>query len=450
MPNPLELLLTGGTALTPQGREVVHLGVAAGRIVWMGGNRTGAPSAREVLDVTGLHVLPGVIDPQVHFREPGGEHKEDLETGTRAAVLGGVTTILEMPNTEPPTTTTAALAEKLGRAAGRAWCDHAFFVGARPDNLDDLGALEALPGCAGVKVFMGKSTGGLLVDTEEGLERTLRSGRRRVAVHAEDEARLRERADIARKSGDVRDHPVWRDAESAFLATERLLRVARRTGRRVHVLHVTTREELPLLSAHRDVATFETTPQHLTLSAPECYERLGTLAQMNPPIRSAEHREALWEAVRSGLLDAIGSDHAPHTREEKARPYPESPSGMTGVQTLVPVLLDHVNAGRLSLERFVDLTSAGPARVYGIVRKGRIAPGYDADFTIVDLGTRRRVEESWIASRCGWSPFAGAEFTGWPRLTILRGQIVMRDFESQGVPVGSPVEFLETLASGAE
>lgn len=446
MPEPLDLLLTGGIAITAQGRESVDLGLAGGRIVWMGSGRTGAPAAREVLDLRGLHVLPGVIDPQVHFREPGGEHKEDLETGTRAAVLGGVTTVLEMPNTDPPTTTAAALEEKLRRAAGRAWCDHAFFVGARPDNLDALGGLEALPGCAGVKVFMGKSTGGLLVDTEEGLERTLRSGRRRVAVHAEDETRLRERAAIARDSGDVRDHPVWRDAESARLATERLLRVARRTGRRVHVLHVTTREEIPLLAAHRDVATFETTPQHLTLSAPECYERLGTLSQMNPPIRTAEHREALWEAVQSGLLDAIGSDHAPHTREEKARPYPDSPSGMTGVQTLVPVLLDHVHAGRLSLERFVDLTSAGPARVYGIVRKGRIAPGYDADFTVVDLGARRVVEESWIASRCGWSPFTGAELTGWPRLTIVRGQVVMRDLQTVGVPRGRAVEFLETLA----
>ena len=446
MPASVDLMLRAGTVLTPQGVEIAHIGVTNGRISWIGKDLTGSPASRETLDLTGLHVLPGVIDPQVHFREPGGEHKEDLETGTRAAVLGGVTTILEMPNTEPPTTTASALEEKLRLASGRAWCDHAFFVGARPDNLDTLTELELRPGCAGVKLFMGKSTGGLLVDTEEGLWRALSHGRRRVAVHAEDETRMRERAEIAKTSGDVHDHPVWRDAESARLATERLLGVARRVGRRVHVLHVTTADELLLLAAHRDLATFETTPQHLTLSAPECYDRLGTFAQMNPPIRTSEHREALWEAVRTGLLDAIGSDHAPHTREEKSRPYPESPSGMTGVQTLVPVMLDHVHAGRLSLERFVDLTSAGPARVYGLVRKGRISPGYDADFTIVDLGQTRQVQESWIASRCGWSPFSGVSLTGWPRFTVVRGAVVMRELETVGRPVGRPVEFLETLA----
>ena len=448
MTTSVDLLLRGGTAVTPQGTEVTHIGVSGGRIAWIGSDLAGAPTARETIDVSGLHVLPGVIDPQVHFREPGGEHKEDLETGTRAAVLGGVTAILEMPNTEPPTTTVAALEEKLRLASGRAWCDHAFFVGARPDNLETLGDLELNPGCAGVKIFMGKSTGGLLVDSEEALDIALSSGRRRVAVHAEDEARMRERKSIVDASHDVHDHPNWRDAESARLATERLLRVARKVGRRVHVLHVTTGDELPLLAANRDLATFETTPQHLTLSAPDCYDRLGTFAQMNPPIRTAEHREALWGAVQSGLLDAIGSDHAPHTREEKARDYPSSPSGMTGVQTLVPVMLNHVHEGRLSLDRFVDLTSTGPARVYGLVRKGRISPGYDADFTVVDLAETRVVEENWIASRCGWSPFSGVSLTGWPRLTVVRGSVVMRDLETVGAPLGRPVEFLETLQPG--
>jgi dihydroorotase len=265
-----------------------------------------------------------------------------------------------------------------------------------------------------------------------------------MAVHSENEARLRERKHLA-VAGDVRTHPVWRDAETARSSTERVLRLARAAGRRLHVLHVTTADELPLLAESRDFATVETTPQHLTLAAPECYERLGTLAQMNPPIREAHHRAALWQAVGDGLIDVIGSDHAPHTREEKAKPYPESPSGLTGVQTLVTLMLDHVAAGRLTLERFVDLTSAGAARIFGIAGKGRIALGYDADFTIVDLKMKRRIENSWIASRCGWTPFDGMETTGWPVATIIRGLTVMRDGALVTSGQGKPLQFWETL-----
>jgi dihydroorotase len=240
-------------------------------------------------------------------------------------------------------------------------------------------------------------------------------------------------------------HPVWRDVETALAATKRLLRLAHETGRRVHVLHVTSAEEMQLLAEHKDIATVETTPQHLTLAAPDCYEQLGTLAQMNPPIREARHREELWRAVDQGVVECIGSDHAPHTREEKARPYPQSPSGMPGVQTLLPLLLDHMNAGRLSLERLVDLTSTGPARIYGIASKGRIAKGYDADLTLVDLKAQRTIHNAWIASRCGWTPFDGMAVTGWPMMTILRGQVVMRDDQLIGAPSGEAVRFVETL-----
>ena len=230
-----------------------------------------------------------------------------------------------------------------------------------------------------------------------------------------------------------------------MLATKRILALARETGRRIHVLHISTAEELPLLAAANDVATVETTPQHLTLSAPDCYERQGSYAQTNPPVREARHREALWRAVADGVIDVIGSDHAPHTREEKARPYPASPSGMPGVQTLVPLLLDHVSAGRLSLERFVDLTSAGPNRIYGIAGKGRIALGYDADFTVVDLKARRTITDDWMETRCGWTPFDGMTVTGWPKATIVRGAIVMREDELLGRPAGAPVAFQECL-----
>jgi dihydroorotase len=294
-------------------------------------------------------------------------------------------------------------------------------------------------------MFMGSSTGNLLVADEADIRRVLESGRRRMAVHSEDEARLRQRFAVVSEGADPAMHPVWRDVETAIAATRRLMRLARAAGRRVHVLHVTTAEEIPILAAHKDIATVETTPQHLTLAAPDCYERLGTLAQMNPPIREERHRAALWRAVDQGVVDCIGSDHAPHSREEKAKPYPQSPSGMPGVQTLLPLLLDHMNAGRLSLERLVDLTSAGPARIYGIAGKGRIAVGYDADLTLVDLKTRRTIRESWIASRCGWTPFDGMTVTGWPVATIVRGHLVMRDDQLVGTPVGDIVRFTETL-----
>lgn len=357
--------------------------------------------------------------------------------------------MLEMPNTVPPTTSPEALADKLARVPGRASTDIAFFVGASEANAEALASLERLPGCAGVKLFMGSSTGRLLVDDEAALTEVMRHGRRRVAVHAEDEARLRERRHLAEAPGTSVDaHPVWRDELSAQRATERCLRVARRFGRRVHILHVTTAEELDLLEAHRDVATFEVTPQHLTLSAPDCYETLGTLAQMNPPIREARHREALWHAVRVGLVDVIGSDHAPHTREEKARPYPASPSGMPGVQTLLPVMLTHVHEGRLSLSRLVELVASGPARVYGIARKGRIAVGADADLAFVDLKRRQRLTHAMMRSACGWTPFDGMEVVGFPVATLLRGRIAMRDGELVGPPTGRVVGFEETLDPG--
>ncbi|MBV9571687.1 MAG: dihydroorotase [Alphaproteobacteria bacterium] len=446
MSQAFDLLIRGGTCVTPNGVEEANVGVIGGRIAVIGSLSNA--KAAEVFEAKGLHVLPGVIDTQVHFREPGNEHKEDLESGSRAAVLGGVTAVFEMPNTNPPTTSRLALDDKLARASSRMHCDHAFYVGATPDNIGALGILENLPGVAGVKAFLGSSTGSLLLDHEDDIATMLKAGRRRVAVHSEDEARLRERKPLA-KSGDVRTHPFWRDVETARVSTERVLRLARQAGRRLHVLHVTTAEELPLLAEARDFATAETTPQHLTLAAPECYERLGTYAQMNPPIREARHRDALWRAVSEGLIDVIGSDHAPHTREEKERTYPDTPSGMPGVQTLVTILLDHVNAGRLSLPRFVDLTSAGAARILGIAGKGRIAQGYDADFTIVDVNAKRKIENSWIASKCGWTPFDGMTTTGWPVATIIRGQTVMRDGAVLAEGRGAPVRFVETLAPSA-
>ena len=442
MSETFDLLIRDGVCATPNGIAAADVGVRGGKIAAIG--TLGSTKAAEIFEAKGLHVLPGVIDTQVHFREPGNEHKEDLESGSRAAVLGGVTAVFEMPNTAPPTTTHAAIEDKLARAKNRMHCDYAFYVGATPANIGALAMLERLPGVCGVKAFLGSSTGTLLLDHEDAILGALKGGTRRMAVHSEDEARLKERKHLAAK-GDVRTHPLWRDAETARASTERVLRLARQAGRRLHVLHVTTADELPLLAAARDLATVETTPQHLTLAAPECYERLGAYAQMNPPIREAHHREALWKAVQEGLIDVIGSDHAPHARAEKDKTYPDTPSGMPGVQTLVTILLDHVNAGRLTLERFVDLTSAGAARIFGIAGKGRIAQGFDADFTLVDLKAKKRIENSWIASKCGWTPFDGMETTGWALATIIRGQTIMRDRALVLPGRGEPLRFVETL-----
>ena len=442
MSEAFDLLIRGGTAATMNGIAPADIGVKDGRIAAIGS----FPNAKaaEIFEARGLHVLPGAIDSQVHFREPGNEHKEDLETGSRAAVLGGVTAVFEMPNTNPPTTTVAAIDDKLKRARNRMHCDYAFYVGATPANIVELAQLERLPGVCGVKAFLGSSTGTLLLSKPEDILAALKSGHRRVAVHSEDEDRLIARKQFAER-GKPATHPVWRDVETARASTERVLGLAKKAGRRLHVLHVTTAEELPLLAAAKDFATAETTPQHLTLSAPECYERLGSYAQMNPPIREERHRQALWQAVREGVIDVIGSDHAPHTREEKNKTYPDTPSGMPGVQTLVTLLLDHVNKSNMSLERFVDLTAHGPQRIFGIAGKGRIACGWDADFTIVDLNHTRTIENSWIASRCGWTPFDGVKTKGWAVAAILRGQIVMRDFALTKPSRGQALRFVETL-----
>ena len=439
MADTYDLILKGGTVWTPGGPVEANVGVRGGKIAGIGV----LGDAGETLDCTGLTVLPGVIDTQVHFREPGLEQKEDLESGSRAAVLGGVTAVFEMPNTKPNTDSAEAVADKLSRAHHRMWCDHAFYVGATAANAEHLAELERLPGTAGVKIFMGASTGDLLVSEDAELARVLASGTRRVAIHAEDEARMNARAG-ERIAGDPSSHPVWRDDESAIFATRRILALARSARRRIHILHVTTPAELELIAGHKDVASCEVTPQHLTLAGEEAYPRLGSHAQMNPPIRSGAHRDGLWHWLNQGVPDVIGSDHAPHTLEEKARPYPESPSGMPGVQTLLPLLLDHVAKGRTSLQRVVDLTSAGAQRIFGIVGKGRIAAGYDADFTIVDLRAEWEVEESWLASRCGWSPFTGMRLTGKPVGTVVRGKKVMWEGELAASAQGEPVRFEST------
>src|SRR6195256_2231848 len=445
MTQSYDLVLKGATVVNHDGEAVRDLAIAGGRIAAIGD--LSRATAAEIIDCRGLTVLPGVIDTQVHFRDPGMTHKEDLVSGSLSAVMGGVTAVFEMPNTNPPTTSAEALAAKGARARHRMHCDFAFFVGGTRENTKELPDLERLPGCAGVKVFMGSSTGSLLVEDDEGVRNILKAIQRRASFHSEDEYRLNERKHLC-IPGDARSHPVWRDEIAALQCTQRLVRLARETGKRVHVLHITTAQEMEFLKDHRDVASVEATPHHLTLEGPQCYERLGTFAQMNPPVRDAAHRAGIWRGLEQGIVDVLGSDHAPHSREEKVKPYPATPSGMTGVQTLVPIMLDHVNAGRLSLMRFVDLTSAGPARLFAIAGKGRIAVGYDADLTVVDLKRRQTITNQWIKSRAGWSPYDGVSVTGWPVGTFVLGRRVMWDGEILAPARGEAIKFLETLSGG--
>ena len=436
-----DLILKNGTVVTPNGITKTDIAVKDGQIAGLGN----FSSAKEIIDCKNLHVLPGVIDTHVHFREPGMTHKEDLMTGTLSAIAGGVTTIFEMPNTDPLTITAETLQDKLQRAKGRAWCDYAFFIGGSADNVNDLDVLEKMPGCCGVKIYMGSSTGSLLTAEDDVLLSILKNGTRRAALHAEDEERLKSQKHIAETSHDVKDHPNWRDAETALLASKRAVKLAREAERRIHLLHVTSADEMDFLSNHKDIASIEVTPHHLTLSAPECYENLGTLAQINPPIRNKHHQEALWQAVRNGIVDTLGSDHAPHTCDEKGKLYPASPSGIPGVQTTLPIMLNHVNKGRLSLIRLVDLLAHNPQHLYQIAGKGRIAVGYDADFAIIDLHKSHTITNKWIKSKCSWTPYDGMTVTGRVQGTILRGSPVMWEDEILESPRGKRVIFMEQL-----
>ncbi len=434
-----DLIIRGGRCALPWGEVEADIGVRSGLIAAIG--LTAAAAATETIDAKGLHVLPGLIDPHVHFRDPGDPTIESIPSGTRGAVLGGLTSVFDMPNTSPSVTSAGQVAWKQEYIERSAWCDMGFYVGATKSNAVELASLELERGVCGVKVFAGSSTGDLLVEDDASLEAVMRHGRRRVSYHSEDEYRLQARRDLFESGDPYASHMQWRDPECAALGTRRIVALAERTGRPAHILHVSTEEELIFLRQHRSIATVELLLNHLTQAAPEAYERLGGYAVMNPPIRDQRHMDAAWAAVADGTADTIGSDHAPHSRASKERPWPEVAAGLTGVQTLVPLMLDHVAAGRLSLARLVDLMSAGPARTYGAVGKGRIAAGYDADFTLVDLRKRRTIDESWLASPCGWSPFTGTAVTGWPVVAIVRGRVVMREDEVLGLPSGRLVQF---------
>ena len=433
----LDLIIKNGSCYINGNLKVQDIGIKDSKIVEIGEIET---ESKQTFDATGLTVLPGCIDTQVHFREPGSTDSEDLNSGSRAAISGGITSVFEMPNTNPPTSSRSEFSNKLKLAKNRMYCNYAFYFGATPNNHKELSDLQDLEGCCGIKLFVGSSTGNLLVEREEDIEKVFQNSSKIVSVHSEDEEILNKRKKLI-KEGDVQSHLVWRNEECAISSTRKIVKIAERLKKKAHILHVTTKEEVDFLSQHKGNVSFEITPQHLTLTAPECYQKLGTYAQMNPPIRDKTHQNRLWYGVRNNFLDIIGSDHAPHLKENKDKNYPNSPSGMPGVQTLVPVMLNHVNNGKLTLEQFVNFVCENPVTIFGIKNKGYIKTGFDADLTVVDMNEKILIKNENIESKCKWSPFNEMEFKGKPVLTIVNGLIKMENGKILGDPSGKPMLF---------
>lgn len=423
MPTPSSLLIRRARILLPNGELMTgDVGICGGEIVQVAPEiPTFDGGADREIDANGLTLLPGVIDPQVHFREPGLEHKEDLFTASCACAKGGVTSFLEMPNTRPLTTTQAALDDKLRRAAEKCLVNYGFFIGATAENLPDL--LDANP-TPGIKIFMGSMHGPLLVGGEEKLEAIFSNGKRLIAVHAEDQARIEQRRQEFAGSIDPAIHSQIQDNEAALLATKLALKLSQKYQRRLHILHLSTGEEAELLRQEKPSwVTAEVTPQHLLLNT-SAYQQIGTLAQMNPPLRSPQDNQILWQALLDGVIDFIATDHAPHTLEEKAKGYPNTPSGMPGVETSLPLMLTQAVEGKCTVAQVANWMSAAVAKAYKIPNKGAIAAGYDADLVLVDLENYRPVLREELLTKCGWSPFEGWNLTGWPSVTIVGGQVV--------------------------
>jgi dihydroorotase len=434
----LDLIIKNGTCFIDGKLSKKEIGITNGKISHI--EDSISESAKDNFDADKLIVLPGCLDTQVHFREPGSIDTEDLHSGSRAAIVGGITGVFEMPNTNPPTSTKKEFQKKLDLAKNRMYSNYAFYFGATADNANELADLKNLEGCCGIKLFAGSSTGNLLVADEKDIETVFKNSSKVVAVHSEDEEILNKNKKLI-KDGDVHSHPIWRSEECAVSSTRRIVRIAERYNKKAHVLHITTKQEIDFLSQHKGNITFEITPQHLTIYAPDCYDKLGTYAQMNPPIRDKSHYDRLWYAVKNNYNDTIGSDHAPHLKVNKDKKYPNSPSGMPGVQTLMPVMLNHVNNGKLSLNQLITLVCENPVKIFGIKNKGYIKKDFDADFTIVDMNKTIEIKNEKIESKCKWSPFNGEKFLGTPVATIINGEIKMKNGEILGDPTGKPMLF---------
>ena len=433
----LDLIIKNGKCYIDGELLLSDIGIFEGKISKLGDLKK--EKTKKLIDATNLVVLPGLMDTQVHFREPGSVDSEDLNSGSKAAIVGGITSVFEMPNTNPPTTNFEEFQKKIN-IGKRMYCNHAFYFGATAENYELLEKLKNLEGCCGIKLFAGSSTGNLLVDKEEDIEKVFKHASKVVAVHSEDEEILKLRKKLIEK-GDVKTHPVWRNEEVAISSTRKIVKIAKRLNKKAHILHVTTKEEVDFLSQNKGNITFEITPQHLTMYAPDCYDKLGAYAQMNPPIRDKSHYDRLWYAIRNNYNDTIGSDHAPHLKTNKEKLYPDSPSGMPGVQTILPVMLNHLNDGKIKLNQIVKFLCENPVKIFGIKNKGYIKKDFDADFTIVDLNKQIEIKNENIESKCGWSPFNGYKFKGTPIYTIIGGEIKMQDGKIIGEPTGKPLSF---------
>jgi dihydroorotase len=441
MSSPTNLLIRRAQIILPNGETMIGDVLIRDRIiVEIAPVISTIPTTELVteIDADGLTLLPGVIDPQVHFREPGLEHKENLFSASCACAKGGVTSFLEMPNTRPLTANQEALDDKLHRASQKCLVNYGFFIGATGDNLTELLTANPTPG---IKVFMGSMHGALLVDDEARLEAIFAEGTRLIAVHAEDQNRINQRRQEFSGIHDPAIHSQIQDNEAALLATKLALKLSTKYQRRLHILHMSTAEEAELLRQDKPSwVTAEVTPQHLVLNT-DAYKTIGTLAQMNPPLRSHHDNEVLWQALRDGVIDFIATDHAPHTLEEKAQTYPNSPSGMPGVETSLALMLTAAMAGKCTVPQVVNWMSTAVARAYGIPNKGAIASGYDADLVLVDLQNYRPVLQEELLTKCGWSPFTGWNLTGWAKTTIVGGQIVYDQGKVNAEVRGQPLKF---------
>ena len=394
-----------------------------------------------VIDAHNLYVMPGAIDPQVHFREPGLTHKEDIQSGSRSAVAGGITTFFEMPNTNPSTITVDLLNQKNEIASKTSVANYSFFLGATHENIEEIKKIKS--NC-GLKIFMGSSTGDLLVDSDTALDEIFKHCEKIIAIHSEDEKILQK---IAKQGiGETfTDHPQARPVEAAVTSTVKAINLALKYKKRLHILHLSTAEEVEIIRKHKhtNLITAETTPQHLLLSAPSIYEEKGAFAQMNPPIRTQRHQDELWKGMLDGTIECIATDHAPHTLEEKKLPYGQAPAGMPGVQTSLPLMLNQVSKKKISIEQVVKWMCENPAKVYNIKNKGFLKTGYDADITIVDMNLEKIITASEMQSKCGWTVFEGQKIKGAPITTIVNGNIVYEKGKIIDKIKGKIVEFNE-------
>lgn len=441
-----KLLLVNGKVVN-EGRVVEQdILISDGRIESLG---PWAPSGdTEVVDLAGAHVFPGVIDDQVHFRDPGFPDKATIESESQAAVAGGVTSFFDMPNTRPATIDRVSLASKKDVAGRTSYANYAFYMGATNTNLEEIKFVSHRDTC-GIKVFMGASTGNMLVDDRAVLSGIFQASAVPVVTHCEDSPMIWAAENEYRaKYGDdvpMSAHPAIRSAEACYKSSSFAVGLAKRFGTKLHVLHLTTARELSLFEPgpiESKQITAEACVHHLWFDESD-YEALGTRIKCNPAIKTAEDRAALLRGVADDLIDVVATDHAPHTIEEKKRKYFDAPAGLPLVQHLLPALLEQHKSGHFSLEKIVEKTAHNPARLFKVVDRGFIREGYFADLVVVDLNESTLVTPEQIRYRCGWSPFEGVRFSSAITMTVLNGSIVYRDGEIVGPPQGREIEFQE-------